>query len=389
MTQKISGPGVGLPIPQNTYPTDLYNAPYDLGTNQITLAAGDAINVPAGEWFVGLGMYLVLQFLDPITGTWVIGASGGWEGPHTFVVSDGFNTRIANMLGCPIGGVVIAGGSGYVQASTTISVTGGGGSTWSPIVGGQLVTLAFASYGAGYGVAPLAILPPPPPASNNANGVGGIPASGYFTIASGTVSGFTFTNPGAGYPSGFTIVGLPNPTDPNLVTGITMATVSFSTTLSGSLTGVILNNPGAPLAPANLSLTVSGVGSSGSVNPIMLQTITTASVSGGGAGYGASGNPGALLTTVGGSPPTSTFANSPETLFLRAKPRPANIGFSVASGSIAAQQGAIYDGGLFYSTPIGVIVPGGQAGASGSVTGPTLVLTMGNRPDIAILQPAA
>ena len=69
MTQRISAPGVGLPLPQNTYPTALQNAPYDLGTNQITLAAGDAINVPAGEWFVGLGMYLVLQFLDPITGT--------------------------------------------------------------------------------------------------------------------------------------------------------------------------------------------------------------------------------------------------------------------------------------------------------------------------------
>ena len=211
MVQRISGPGVGLPLPQNLYPTDLAGgAQYDLPGTQVCLSAGECLTIPAGEYLVGLGMYLLLQYLDPLTNTWVTIASGGWEGPPQFVFSDGYNMRVANLLGCPIGGVVTAaGGTTYAQASTTVTVTGGGGSTWLPIVGGQLnvatTTITTANIGGGYGIAPLAIIPPPPPANSNPNGVGGIPASGYFTIASGTLTGFTFTNLGAGYPAGFTI----------------------------------------------------------------------------------------------------------------------------------------------------------------------------------------
>jgi len=139
MGQRISGPGVGLALPQNLYPSELPNANLDTSSNKVTIPAGAAIPVPAGEYFVGLGMYLLLQYLDPITNTWVTGASGGWEGPTNYVFSDGYNVRVANLLACPIGAVITNAGSGYVQASTTIAVTGGGGSTWAPIVGTQLI----------------------------------------------------------------------------------------------------------------------------------------------------------------------------------------------------------------------------------------------------------
>lgn len=391
MNQRISGPGLGLPLPQNLYPSELQNAALDTAGNRVTIPAGAALPIPAGEYNVGLGMYLLLQFLDPITNTWVTTASGGWEGPFINIFSDGYNYRVANLLACPVGAVITnAGGGGYVQASTTISVTGGGGSTWLPIIGGQLAVSGgtLVSNGAGYGVAPLALLPAPPPAAANANGVGGVQASGYFTIASGTVSGFTFTNPGAGYQSGFTITAQPSPFDPNLATGITLATIAFSLTASGSLTGVLCTNSGAPLSnPANITLTVSGVGTHATVSPIVLQTIITASVSGGGTGYGTVG---ALLTTFGGAPSTAVFANSPETLYIAGKPRPADIGLAITgTGTIATQLGTIYDGGFFYSAPTGVIVPSMEAGAAGSIVGPTLVLTMGSVPDIAIIQPGS
>lgn len=391
MVQRISGPGVGLPLPQNLYPTDLLGGvTYDAATNKIALAPGTSVVVPPGEWFIGLGMYLVVQYQDPITGIWATSSSGGWNGAQKYIFSDGYTVRIANMLGCPIGGIVTAaGGGGYVQASTSISVTGGGGSTWLPIVGGQLAVsgATLVSNGAGYGVAPIAIIPAPPPAAANANGVGGIAASGYFTIASGTVSGFSFTNPGAGYQSGVTITALPSPYDPNLATGITLATIAFSLTASGSLTGVLCTNSGAPISPPTaITLTVSGVGTHATVSPVLLQTIITASVSGGGTGYGTTG---ALLTTFGGAPGTAVFATSPETLYIAGKPRPADIGLTATgTGTIAAQQGTIYDGGFFYSTPTPVIVPGMQAGALGSIAGPTIVLTMGGVTDIAVLQPA-
>ena len=307
--------------------------------------------------------------------------------------SDGYNVRIANMLGCPIGAAVTNAGSGYVQASTTITVNSGGGagSTWLPIVGGQLTVSGgtLVSNGAGYGVAPMALLPAPAVAAANSNGVGGIQASGYFTIAGGTVSGFTFTNPGAGYQSGFTVTAQPSPYDPNLATGITLATIAFSLTASGSLTGALCTNNGSPLnngSLSNITLTVGGVGSQATLSAIVLQTIATASVSGGGTGYGTVG---ALLTTFGGAPGTATFASSPETLYLAGKPRQANVGLTVTgAGTVATQLGSIYDGGFFYSAPTAVIVAGAQAGATGSIAGPTIVLTMGSRPDIAILQPA-
>lgn len=390
MVQRISGPGVGLPLPQNLYPSDLLGGvQYDAATNKITLAAGAVIIVPPGEWLIGLGMYLVVQFLDPITNTWVTQSSSGWINGSKYLFSDGYSIRIANLLACPVGAAITDAGSGYVQASTSISVTGGGGSTWLPVVGGQLAVSGgtLVSNGAGYGIAPIAIIPAPPSAQSNSNGVGGIPATGYFTIANGTVSGFTFTNPGAGYPSGVTITALASPYDPNLATGITLATIAFSLAASGSLTGVLCTNSGAPLAnPANITLTVSGVGSQATISPIVLQTITEASVTGDGTGWGTVA---ALLTTVGGAPGTAVFANSPETLYLAGKPRPADIGLAITgTGTIAAQAGTIYDGGFFYSKPNPVIVPGMEAGAVGSIAGPTIVLTMGSVPDIAVLQPA-
>jgi hypothetical protein len=389
MVQRISGPGVGLPLPQNLYPSELQGAALDTGGNRICLPAGTALPVPAGEWNIGLGMYLLLQFLDPISNTWVTTASGGWEGPFIKCFSDGYNYRVANLLACPVGAVITNAGASYVQASTTISVTGGGGSTWQPIVGGQLTVSGgtLVSNGAGYGVAPLALLPAPAPPAANPNGVGGVQASGYFTIASGTVSGFTFTNPGAGYQSGFTVTAQPSPYDPNLATGITLATIAFSLTASGSLTGVVCTNSGAPLAnPANITLTVSGVGSQATISPIVLQTITKASVTGAGTGYGTVG---VLLTTFGGAPGTAVFSNSPETLYLAGKPRPADIGIATtgSGGTLAANAlGTIYDGGFFYSAPSIAIASGAQ---SGSVSGATIALTMGSVPDIAVLQPGS
>ena len=93
MTQRIAGPGLGLPLPQNLYPTQLNNAPPDVSTNRIALAPGDTLPIPAGDWFVNLGQYCVFQFLDPVTNIWNMGPNAAWQGGHQFVVSDGFNVR--------------------------------------------------------------------------------------------------------------------------------------------------------------------------------------------------------------------------------------------------------------------------------------------------------
>ncbi len=386
MPSPLSGPGLGLPLPQYLYPTELQNAPNDASTNRLSLAGGETWVIPAGNWYISLGNYLILQYLDPITSTWTMGQAPAWTGSTNYIKSDGFNVRIANLTNCPVSTTVVANGSGYVQASTSIAVTGGGGATYLPIVGGQLgtvatFTVAIPTTGAGYGVAPILLIPPPPPAANNSNGVGGIPATGFLTISSGTISGISLTNPGAGYPSAPAAVVVTSPFDPNISTGITQGAVALSLTASGSLTGVLVTNSGAPITtPTSYTLTVSGAGTSASVVANFLQTVSAASVTGQGTGYGTLG---ALLTTTGGGPATGSVVNSPDTGF---RPRPAQINLSItALGTLATQLGTIQDGGLFLSKPNPIVNVGALGG---SLTGATLSLTVASVPDVAIVQPA-
>lgn len=381
----MSGPGVQLQLPQYLYPTELNNAGPDFASNKICLAPGEELPIQRGDWIVDLGKYLILEFKDPVNGIWFPAPGAAWNHGHNVISSDGFSVRVANRLGCPVSATVQAFGSGYVQATTTITQVPGNG-TWVPIVGGQLALLSVNNIGAGYGVAPLVFIPAPPGPVTNPNGVGGIQASGYATISSGTISGFTFTNPGAGYPSAPLATILPNPTDPNINTGITAGTLTFSLVGSGSITGALCTNPGAPLAnPNQISLVLAGAGTNGSVTANVLQTITSASVSGAGVGSAASGSV-ALLTTIGGVPPAGSISNGPDALGLSWLPRPAQVGLTATAGTITTQLGTIYDGGMFLTNaaPSSVIA----INVTGSVTSnPTLVLTMGSRPDIVCLQP--
>ena len=387
MPNPLSGPGIGLPYPTALYPSELSNAPIDSPTNKIALAPGQTLPLPAGDWYVTLGSYLVVQFLDPITNVWTLGAAPGWTGSVNFIKSDGFNCRIANLTGCPVSASIIAYGSGYVQASTTVTAVGST-STWLPIVGGQLATtgtfsLNVPNAGAGYGVPPILLIPPPPPAQNNSNGVGGVPASGYLVIASGTIASVVITNPGAGYQVAPTCVVVTAPNDPNINTGITQGAVAFSLTGSGSICAVLCTNNGAAITPANISLTVGGAGTSASVVANVMQTITKASVTGAGTGYGTVA---ALLTTTGGGPNAGTVTNNPDFLGLAYRPRPAQVNLTVTNlGTLSAQAGTILDGGLFLSAPNAVISTGGLGGSLG---GATIALTMGSTADIVTVQPA-
>lgn len=388
MAGPISGPGIGLPLPQNLYPSQLLNAPYDAPTNKLALAPGESWVVPRGNWLVSLGQYLIIQVYDPVTNSWVISSSAAYNRGNHYVRGDGFNIRIANMTACPVAAVVAALGSGYVQASTTIVPTPGN-STWSPIVGGRLAVSGgtLVSNGAGYGVAPIVLIPAPPGPSNNANGVGGFAASAFATIASGTVSGVTLNHPGAGYPTAPVAVIVPSPFDPNLSTGITQATVAFSLTGAGQISGAICTNSGAPLSnPNQITLTIAGAGSSGSLTAISIQSITAASVSGQGLGYGTIS---ALLSTVGGVPPQGSLLD-PYSLYLAWEPRPAQVGLTVgATGTLGTQLGAIYDGGLFLTNtaPNFVLITQPTAATTVSLTAATIALTMGGITDIAVVQP--
>lgn len=391
MSQGLSGPGLGLPLPQNLYPSYLQNAPLDSPSNRIALAAGDALVIPAGNWFVDCGSYCVIQFLDPVTGAWRTMPSAAWNGGYTPIKSDGFTARVANLTGCVFNIVPTAYGSAYVQASTTATIVGPSNVTASPLVGGQLTLVGgtLTSVGAGYGMAPLVFIPPPPGPAANSNGIGGIQASAYAGISGGTVTFVSFTNPGAGYPSAPTPVIVPNPADPNLNIGITQAVVAFSLVGSGSITGAIVTNNGSPLPDAsmsNVSVVLAGAGSSGSLVANVMQTVKAGTVVGTGLGYGTVG---ALLTSAGGAGSAGTVTNGPEVLGLAFRPRPAQLNLTVtAGGTLSAQVGSIVDGGLFLSAPTAVIASNPLPGANVTVSGATVSFVMGSRPDIILMQPA-
>jgi hypothetical protein len=390
MNSPLSGPGIGLGVPQNLYPSEIsfagINAPYDFATSRVCLAPGQTLPIPAGDWQIGLGGYLVFQIKDPLTNLWVMAASAPYHRGMFHITSDGYNLRIANLTGCPVGAFIASQGASYVQSTTTVIATGGT-STWQPIVGGALAFTggSVASVGGGYGIAPILFIPQPPGPSGNANGIGGVAASGYVGISSGTVvlTGVTFVNQGAGYPSAPANVALlPVPTDPNISTGITLATCAFSLTNAGLITEVLCTNPGVPITPTAITLAVTGAGVTATVSAVVMQTITAATVSGPGIGYGTGNTP---VFAVGGVPSQGTITQTPNFKYLSWFPRPVNIGITGANTSVSAgAPGVIYDGGLFLAAPSAAWPM--AVGAAGTVG--TVAFVMGSVPDIAVLQPA-
>ncbi len=393
MTQGIAGPGLGLPYPQNLYPSELLNAPQDASSNKLALAPGDTFALPAGDWYISLGMYNVLQFLDPVTNTWATVAGAAFTRGKQFIKSDGFTSRIANLTGCVVSASVINGGTNYVQATTTITAIGAGFTgavpTVLPIVGGALgetgtFTIDIPTKGAGYGVAPIVMIPPPPPAQSNANGVGGIPATAIAVIGTGgSLTSVSLVNVGAGYPTAPVAVIVPSPFDPNLSTGITQASVVFSLTSSGVIMGALVTNNGSPLPNGSLNsvtLSVGGAGTSGSLTANVMQTVVASTVSGPGVGYGTAET---LITTAGGVPVAGIVGPTVESARLAWEPRPANIGLTPANTSVSiGSPGVIYDGGLFLGAPTIQVVPQGIL-----TTVATVGLVMGSKPDIAVIQP--
>src|SRR5581483_11187806 len=338
MPQPLNGPGNGLPLPTYLYPSELYNAPYDTSTNELTLEPGEAITLPAGDWYVGSGNVSMVQFQDPISGTW-----RGHESARTgmqFVKSDGFNARIANLTGCMIGAIVVAGGSGYTQAKATVTASAGN-STWQPIVGGQcsVVTVTGAA-GLTYTQQPLVFIPAPPSP--------GIPATAVALLTGGTVSSVSLTNVGAGYTTAPTALILPSPYDPSPPTS--NPTVTLGLVGAGSITGVLCTNAGSPVTSLP-TLTAGGGTVAASIVAVQLTTVTSVVVTGAGSGYGSA----AEITTVGGQPAGTPQWVNPAFEFNLYRPRKASIGATLSAGSITGF-GTIYDGGLFAGTPTALVV---------------------------------
>lgn len=369
MSQRLGGVGGLLPPPQYLYPTELNNAAVDQGNNRFTLAAGGILTIPPGDWHVGRGPYTFLQSFDPVNNAWA-GFSTALVGRES-VHSDGVNFRLANLTGCPVAAIVVVGGSGYVQSSTTVTASAGS-STWQAIVGGMLSVTTVSVAGSGYGLAPLVLIPAPPSP--------GVQATGYATITGGSVTGVTLTNVGAGYITAPTITLVPNPFDPNLpTTAPVTATALCAIVGAGSVAAVLCTNNGAPQASAAApTLTVAGVGSSASVVAVMCSTIASGSVVAGGLGIGSAG-----IITIGGDPSATPQYTNPAVQLNAAIPRPAQLTMAVTGGSLVSVS-TIIDGGLFFGTPTAAVV---ASGGSGPSTLASVTVALGSTQDTNFLTP--
>ena len=370
MPIRISGPGLGLPAPQTLYPANLApNAPYTPGQNAISLAPGEVVIVPPGDFWIDPGKYSQIQVLDPVTTTW-----RGWNNAReqlTRVFSDGFNVRVFNPLGCNVAAVVTTVGSAYVQSTTSITPSSGN-STWQPIVGGQPGSVTITSVGANYGIAPQIYIPAPPSP--------GIPMTAYATITSGTLNSISITNAGGGYAVVPPITILPSPYDPNL-SSITAGVAKWQSLLnSGAIVGVLCTNPGVPTASA-VTFTVTPSGAS--VTAVWMSTTTSLSLSSAGGALGTSG----YVTSTGGNYQGTAEASGAVQPYFDLSgyvPRPLITGAATLSGGSITTIGTILDGGQFVGTASPVVV----SALTGAPTLATIVLTQGSVPDTVWIQPA-
>ena len=177
------------------------------------------------------------------------------------------NFRIANLTACPAAAIIAGGGTGFAQATATITANVGG-STWQAIVGGCLTVSTISAAGANYNIPPLVMIPVPPNP--------GVQATAHAILASGTVSSIVLDNVGAGYVSAPIAVLEPSPFD--VATNITQATVVFAIdpAKAGKIAAALCTYNGASLATLSaLTLTAAGgAGTGATITPLVMQAVT-------------------------------------------------------------------------------------------------------------------
>lgn len=389
----IGATGVALPPPQALFPTTIGGMPGGpIGTNRLTLPAGGDFIIPAGTWLISPGLYTQIQVLDPVSNTWAPYQTSTVNEAIS-LNSDGTNYRLINPTGFPIGAIVTNGGTGYTSAPTIAAATGG--STWLAIVGGGIgsINVATASSGAGYAVPPLVNIAAP--------ATPGVPATAVCAISGGTISGFTITNPGAGYAPGTVAVTIvPQASDQNFfpAVGVTPPTTknavaSALTSNVGVVTAVLMVNEGSN--PASVAPTMTNTGGAGSglqITPVMALTVVGVSISSAGSALPTTSGPvyisalGALQTQTSGLTAAAASVVLGTNLIV---PRLAQIigvssgsTASILTGSALSTVSGIVDGGLYNTVPTGVVLF-----PQGGGTPPSVAVVMGGTNDTVFVTP--
>lgn len=347
-------------------------------STSVTLQSGQYAVLPSGQYMVMPGKYTFLQWYDPVSTTWK-NLQGPTQGQPFVLSSDGYNYRLFNPTGTVVGAVVTNGGTantaknGFWAAGSSstpgVVATTTGSATFNAIVGGAVnTTVTVNTAGSGYVYQPLVTFSNPP--------AGGLAATGYATLSSGTVSSITVTNQGAGYASAPTVTITPVNGDPG--TGATATATLDTTTNTGKLVALTMANPGQAYT-AVPTITIAGLAGSAAATAIMCFAVTTAPTASGAThlGNGSIAFFGAAVTAG-----SNTTTNPAYTTGLFT-PR---LGYAAYSTSASLAAFAIQDGGLNQvdaSNQVALAfasdgtVPGAvtfASGASGGVTDQSFVI---------------
>jgi len=369
-------------------------------TNFKLLLPASTYLIPPGQWFVNIGPYSTLQFLDPVSGLWR-SCMQAFQNNVTCIASDGQSYRIANLSGCPIGACVTNAGTGYTSAP--VVTASAGGSTWKAIVGG-LVNATFTlptAKGSNYTYAPTIVVQAPP--------AGGVQATATCTISAGAVNAVTITDQGAGYTTAPTFYFVTDPRDPNnpitfpsTTTPITpigvasqsgtyqVGALAATATLTGSGTigAVVCTDPGlVRTALPTLSFTGGG-GASAAATVLMNWTVTGFTATTGGAGYG-NAQPFAVRTIEYANTSATAANTNPAIEKGLTFGRMALVnGSSTAGGAITATGAVVVDAGIgFQKIPTCVVDFGGTGGIAPPTTQAVATATVGGQNDYFYLMP--
>jgi hypothetical protein len=355
------------------------------GTNAVTLAAGESLVLPSGTFKIAPGAYTSYQVLDPVTGIFrTVTADNSLQ--WITVNADGYNHRLANLTGCPVGALITNASSGMtngIGSATGLTVTpSSGASTWVPVVGGAInSTIAVTAGGQNFTYPPILVIDAPP--------VGGIQATAICTITNGAVNPPTVINQGAGYVTAPNITVINDSRD---TTG-TGAVLTVNATLvgSGSLTALYPSNQGTPLTAVptfTFTPTVGGVGLAATVIMNFVVTGFTIGSTLSGAAYGTS-QP-FVIFGVGGIVSGTRAANTagPIADTNLTDPQMAIItGTSTSGGKIpvGSTSTVVMNAGFgFQAVPNAIVLPGG---ATVPTTLATPTLTVGGITDTSWVQP--
>jgi hypothetical protein len=343
----------------------------------VSLASGGVFNLPSGQWTVNAGPYTFLQQFDPTSQIWLpVGTGAGNE--HATVSSDGYNYRLANLTGCPVGAHITNGGTGYTNgiypvaaqlgtAAAPSVVMSAGGARPTIVVGGAINTTGVVtSGGANYTLPPILTVSPPPQ--------GGVQATATCTLSGGAINAVTFTNQGAGYTAAPTITVTRHPFDttgsggvvaanPTLVGSGSITALTFPDHGTGGLTAV----PTFTFAPASTT----------AATAIMCFTVTTFNQQTALTGMTLAN----MGFALGQAPTTAATLTNPRISTGLFVPRLAMTGMSATTTGTLTP---IVDGGLHMTIPIGAVYAGVLAPTA---TTAAVAPTVGGITDTSFLTP--